>query len=92
MNLCVEICKKKKRKENKPFRRDNYHNGLSFMNNVCLLLYGGALLLINISLTSVSIRAWINNYIHIKQRDVIIDPYPNFNGGVVKPSIKLWPG
>ena len=28
--------------------------------------------------------ALISDYIHIKQRDVIIHSYPNFNGGLIK--------
>ena len=28
------------------------------------------------------VRAWISNYIHVKEWDVIIHPYPNFNGSL----------
>ena len=35
------------------------------------------------------IMTWISNYIHEKQWNVIIHPYPNFNGGLVNPSLKL---
>ena len=35
------------------------------------------------------IRAWISNYIHIKQWDVIIHPCPNFDNDLTKPPLKL---
>ena len=35
------------------------------------------------------IGAWISDYIHIKQCDVITDPCPNFKGGLIKPTLKL---
>ena len=28
------------------------------------------------------IKAWISNYSHMKQWDVINNPFPNFNGGL----------
>ena len=36
--------------------------------------------------------AWINNYIHMREWDVIIHPHSNFNGGLVKPPLKLGHG
>ena len=34
------------------------------------------------------IRSWVNNYIDVKEWDVITHPYPNFNGCLVKPPLK----
>ena len=32
-----------------------------------------------IALTSVEVRAWISDYVHVKQSDVITHPYPYSN-------------
>ena len=45
-----------------------------------------------IDYTNVRIRRWISNYIHVKQWDVITHPCPNFNGGLIKPLLKLGHG
>ena len=37
-----------------------------------------------INKTHIDIKASINNDTHIKECDVIINPYPNFNGGLEK--------
>ena len=39
------------------------------------------LLLTWISYTNIRINAWICNYIHVKQRNTMIHPCPDFNGG-----------
>ena len=49
----------------------------------------GTSLLKNISKIKAVMRAWMNDNIHIKQWDVITHPCPNFNGDLIKPSLKL---
>ena len=44
----------------------------------------GTFLLTVINLISIRIRAWMNNYINVTHRDVITNPYPSFNDGLVK--------
>ena len=36
------------------------------------------LLLTQIIFTSIGIRAWIDKYTHLKERDIITHPFPNF--------------
>ena len=38
---------------------------------------------------NIGINSRIGNYMYPKQWDVITNPYPNFNGGLVKPTLKL---
>ena len=57
-----------------------------------MVRYLGPLLLIKICQTSIWIRAWISNYIHVKHWAVIICPCPNFDGGLVKLLLKLGHG
>ena len=40
-------------------------------------------------LTKIQIAAWISNYIHSTLWDVNTRPCPKFNGGLVKPPLKL---
>ena len=54
--------------------------------------YLGIFLQIDIHSTSIRIRLYINDYIHVKQWDVIIHSCPNFNGALVIPSLKLGSG
>ena len=49
----------------------------------------GAVSLTQASLTSIEYREWIYNYINVKQRDIITSPCTIFNGGSVKPRLKL---
>ena len=42
-----------------------------------------------ISLISIMISAWIRNYIHVKEWDVVIHPCPNYNGSLNKLLLKL---
>ena len=60
---------------------------LQSVPNVCLkeLIY----LLTEINHTSTGIRKWINNYIHIKQSDIITHPCPHSNGGLAAPQLKF---
>ena len=46
----------------------------------------GLLLLTEISYTSIRVKAWIHNYIYVKQWDVITHPCPKVNGGLTQ----LW--
>ena len=44
----------------------------------------------DITQTLVDTRMWISNHIHMIMYVVIILPCSNFNGGLVKPPLKLW--
>ena len=41
------------------------------------------------TVVSLPTKIWICNYIFLKQRTVITRPWPKFNGGLVKPPLKL---
>ena len=45
-----------------------------------------------INQTSIRIRTWINEYILLKQWNIITHPCPNFSGVLVKPPLKLGHG
>ena len=45
--------------------------------------------LTEINKTSIGIKAWISNYIHVKQCDVTIHPLPTFNIGLISLQLKL---
>ena len=40
-------------------------------------------------LQSICIKSWISKYVHVKQYDTISHPCSNFNGGLIKPPLKL---
>ena len=48
-----------------------------------------SLWLTQISQTSTEIKTTVENYIHIKEWDVINHPCPNFSGDLIKPPLKL---
>ena len=50
------------------------------------------LLLTGISSNNIGIMTWVNNYIHVNHWDVITHPCRNFNGGWIKPPLKLGHG
>ena len=39
--------------------------------------------------SGIEVKAWINEYINVKQWDVITLQYPNFNDGLTKPPLRL---
>ena len=41
---------------------------------------------------TIKLGAWVINYTHVKQWNGIIHPCHNFNGGLVKPPLKLLHG
>ena len=54
--------------------------------------YLAPILLTIIRSTSIGIMAWISNYIHFKQWDVMTHTWPNFNSSLVGHLYKLWHG
>ena len=57
-----------------------------------VLLWWPLLALLDWNPVSFFKSTWMNNYIHVKQWDVITHPCPNFNSGLVKPLLKLGHG
>ena len=51
---------------------------------IVLLSFTGTLLLTVINKISIRVRAWMKNDIYVTHWDVITNPYPNFNDGLVK--------
>ena len=56
------------------------------------LIFCRALLLFDIGRFYTHLSVLLSNYIRVKQWDIITHPCPNFNGGLVKPPLKLGHG